>query len=123
MLNDNLYFWYEIRATSIIWAISIIFYFVIQSLHWFFSDQPTIKAIYDSLFVVLSIFAPVAPSFLSTLVIPRKVVRSNIWKKEMLNQDLYAMTPKSLQSVASMSMNSISVDADHNFDLLHETIQ
>ena len=111
MLNDNLYFWWEIRTTAAIWLTTIVCYFVVQSLYFFFSNAtaPIVTPIISSLFVVIGIFSMVAPSLLSTLVIPRKILQSGIWGKESFHE--------------INSTNSRDIDPDSLTDLLHQTLQ
>ena len=118
MLNDSLYFWYEIRTTAAIWAFSIVCYFVIWALYFFFYSAPIITPIISAMFVSVAIFSVVAPSLLSTLFIPRKILKSNIWRKESFDPDLYVQN-----SIASMSSSPNDIDPDSLTDLLHHTLQ
>merc|ERR1712232_39501 len=97
----------------------IICYFTVQALYWFFDGHRIIEAIADCLLLGCSTFVTVAPSFLSTLVIPRKIIQSSIWSNELLNNDSYAVNSMCIDSLPS---NSFTDDSDRSSDALRQVL-
>lgn len=71
-LDDNLLFHYEFRATVIIWVLSVVFFVIAEALRIISGDKYEWKLIAGIINGIVSVFASVAPSLLSTLWIPRK---------------------------------------------------
>eukprot|EP01084_Bolivina_argentea_P239965 403218_1 len=90
-LYDNFLFYYEFRVTAIIWLLCFINYFIIQALG--FGGFTTT---HDTCIVLNGFFAFAAPSILSTLWIPKKIISLNVWNHD---DDLLSMSDTNVMSI------------------------
>ena len=111
-LQDNLLFYYEFRATIIIWGISFVLFFVAEIIRMM-DGGPVTLTISLSINGYCSIFALCAPSLLSTIWIPHKFTVRN---KQM--RDIFIMIKSK-----SIDEDSVTGNQEPNDKKLFETLK
>eukprot|EP01084_Bolivina_argentea_P125874 222963_1 len=77
-LNDKFFFYYELRATMLIWLSCLGMFFLMVILWWSGVELGTFLII-----TLLPVCSWTAPSLFSTLWIPRKITRKSVWSKHL----------------------------------------
>lgn len=96
-LKDNLLFFYEFKATIVIWSISLAVYLVAEMVN-IFGGPLLVKA---TIYSFVSLFSLSAPSLLSTAWIPYKLAASHRRNNSLLKSEAHMKTMESVELSSS----------------------
>ena len=113
ILQDNLLFYYEFKATMTIWLVLLPLFFIGATIR-FVSLETTMQIISSNIIGFTAIFSLFAPSLLSTLWIPLKFIAS----RKQQSQTLVTIKKSIEMSITDDELDAVNPDAFYNTELL-----
>eukprot|EP01084_Bolivina_argentea_P211738 360103_1 len=99
-LNDNFLFFYEFKASIAIWFVGLIWLVLSVIVDFLPIPDTLLNTIEFMSYFALTLMNSTVPSFVSTIIIPRKIALTNMWDHRLMNED-ESMISKTMHSSAN----------------------